>query len=114
MIPQIIGDAKSKGTRACERYCKERGLAYQLRDPAEKALGRRELETLARALGSAEELLDSEGAAYRKRGLAYMEFDVLEELERDPALLRRPVVRTDVGVAVEPTAAELDRLFGRG
>lgn len=113
VTPQIIGNAKSKGTRACERYCKERGLQYQLRDPADKALGRRELETLARGVGDAAALLDAAGTTYAKRGLAYMEFDAFEELERDPALLRQPIVRTAAGVAIEPTVAELDRLFGR-
>lgn len=113
MTPQIIGNARSKGTRACERYCKERGLEYQLRDPGDKALGRRELEVIARGVGGAEALLDTEGAAYQKRGLAYMEFDALEELEANPALLKLPIVRSDLGVEIDPDVAALDRLFGR-
>ena len=114
MTPQLIGNRKSKGFRACERYCKERRLELQTRDPKEKPLGPREIETLVQGMGDPELLVDTESKAYRQRGLQWMDFDPVEELMEHPELLRQPVVRTDVGVAVDPDTATLDRLFQRG
>jgi arsenate reductase-like glutaredoxin family protein len=113
MIPQLIGTKKTQAFRACERYCKERRLEFQTRDPQEKPLGRRELEAIATAVGDMEALIDTESSAYRKRGLAWMEYDPLEELMEHPELLRLPVVRTDLGVEIAPDRAALERLFPR-
>lgn len=113
MTPQLIGTKKTRAFRACERYCKERQIEFQTRDPQEKPLGRRELETIAAGIGNAEALIDTESAAYRKRGLAWMEYDPLEELMDHPELLRQPVVRTDRGVEIAPDRTALDRLFPR-
>ena len=113
MIPQLIGNRKSRAFRACERYCKERNIDFQTRDPKEKPLGPRELETIIAAVASPDELIDQESQAYRKRGLAWMEYDPVEEIVDDPSLMRQPIVRTDRGIAVDPDTSDLDRLFGR-
>lgn len=113
MTPQLIGNPKSRAVRACERYCRERGLEYQTRDPGEKPLGPRELDALLSAVGDPQDLIDTESRPYRDRGLAWQDFDPREELLEDARLLVQPIVRTDRGVAIRPDTAELDRLFGR-
>ncbi|MFW5694405.1 MAG: arsenate reductase family protein [Alkalispirochaeta sp.] len=113
MTPQLIGTKKAKAFRACERYCTERRIDVQTRDPREKPLGRRELEAIAAAIGTADALIDTDSAAYQRRGLAWMEYDPLEELMEHPELLRQPIVRTDQGVEIDPDRAALDRLFAR-
>jgi arsenate reductase (glutaredoxin) len=111
MVPQLIGNRKSQAFRGCERYFRERGIEYQTRDPMERPLGRREIEAIAAGAGGVEQLLDTEGAAYRDRGLAWMDYDPLDELSDHPELLRLPIVRSDAGVAVRPDVTGLDDLF---
>lgn len=89
---QIIGTKKSDLTRKAERFFSDRGLLYQFVDLTKRPLSEGELSNIASQTG-AEALLDTESAAYRKRGLAYMEFDPLEELREDRSLLRLPIVR---------------------
>ena len=114
MIPQIIGTKRSNGFRRCERYCRERRIEYQSRDPIGTPLCENELEKIASSVGGAEQLIDEESPRFSKLGLAYMEYDTMEELMEHPELLKTPIVRTDVGVAINPDPSELDRLFVRG
>jgi len=111
MVPQIIGTKKSKGFRACERYCKERGIAFQHRDPVEKPLSDGELESILRGAGDPQELIDTSSKAYRERRLAWIDYDPLEELRETPALLRQPILRTDRGVAIDPDTETLARFL---
>jgi len=113
MTPQLIGTKKSKGFRRCERYCRERRIEYQHRDPVAKPLSAGELDRIAEASGGYATLIDKNSATYSERGLSYMEYDAREELTETPSLLRQPIVRTDRGVAIDPDEHELDRLFGR-
>jgi len=89
---QIIGTQKSSETRKAIRFFKERGIEPYLVDLNERPLSRGELENIAQAVG-AEELIDPESKEYKKKGMAYMLFDPIEELLRTPLLLRTPVVR---------------------
>jgi len=101
---QVIGTHKSSDTRKAVRYFKERGVEPHVVDLTERPLARGELENIARSLG-AEELIDRESRAFERRGLAYMVYDPIEELARDPLLLKMPVVRrgreATVGLAPE-------------
>lgn len=90
---QIIGTKKCKDTMKAIRFCKERGIDHQFVDLTQRALSRGELESIAAHLG-ADNLLDPESKEYKKRGLAHMVFDPLEELEEHPELLKTPVIRT--------------------
>jgi arsenate reductase-like glutaredoxin family protein len=92
MHVQVIGTKKSKDTQKAERFFKERGVAIQFVDLRKRPLSGGELLNIARSVGQ-DALLDTESKEYQSRGLAYMEFDVLEELEEHPELLRVPVVR---------------------
>jgi len=109
---QIIGTRKCSDTRKAERFFKERGYKAHFVDLNERGLSIGELENISRVSGT-EALLDRESKLYQKRGLAYMEFDILEELLRTPLLLKTPVVRCgkEVTVGLEPQQwqAWLDR-----
>lgn len=90
---QIIGTKKCRETQKTERYFKERGWEYHLVDLSQRALSSGELNSIARALG-ADELIDPESKLYKKKGMSYMDFDPVEELEEHPELMKTPVVRS--------------------
>lgn len=92
MIIQIFGTPKCRETRKAERFFKERGIEIQSVDLREKGLSPAELGKISQRI-PLEELIDTEGRQYRKRNLAYMKFDVAEELLDDPLLLKTPIVR---------------------
>jgi arsenate reductase-like glutaredoxin family protein len=93
-VIQIYGRKNCSDTRKAERFFKERGIPVQYVDLDIRAPGTRELKLFAQVLGQ-DDLIDTEGKAYRTRGLAYLEFDPLEELAEHPELLRTPIVRAD-------------------
>ncbi|HYW81771.1 MAG TPA: ArsC/Spx/MgsR family protein [Spirochaetia bacterium] len=92
MALQIFGTRKSSDTRKAERFFKERRVTYQFIDLAEKGMSPGELRSVCQAVGR-DALIDTEGARFRERGLAYTEYDPEEEILKDPLLLRTPVVR---------------------
>lgn len=75
------------------RFLKERRIEHQFVDLKQRALSRGELEHIGGHLG-ADNLLDRGSKEFKKRGLEYMVYDPLEELEEDPGLLKTPVIRT--------------------
>ena len=77
----------------------------------EKPLSPKELDVLARECGGYETLIDEESATFRKRGLAWMDYDPREELLENPGMLRTPVVRSDQGATVNPTDDSLRELL---
>lgn len=89
---QIFGTKKCPATRKAERFFRDRSIPYHFVDLNLKGPSRGELENIRREAGGAE-LIDKEGRAYEKRGLAYMVYDEIEEILADPLLLRSPVVR---------------------
>ncbi|MCG8480788.1 MAG: glutaredoxin [Spirochaetales bacterium] len=111
MTPEIICDKRTNVVRAVERFCSERGIRYAVREIRKRPLSAGELQRFAAAVGGADHLIDREGAAYKKRGLDYMDYDPIEEIIATPALARLPIVRTDHGTTIAPNRAELERLF---
>lgn len=114
MIPQIIGHKKSQDTRKVQRFCKERGIAFQFVNIQDGPLSPGELQKIAEAAGGYGNLIDENSKTYKQRNMAYLEFDPEEELLEHPQLLRVPIVRTDQGIAVEPRSDELARLLTGG
>lgn len=112
MALQVFGTRKCPDTRKAERFLKERGVAYQFIDLAEKGMSPGELRSVAAAAGGLDALVDREGERYRKRGLAYMELDLEEELVADPLLLRRPILRDGRRAVVGDAPEEWKRLLG--
>jgi arsenate reductase-like glutaredoxin family protein len=97
---QVIGRKKCKSTQKAVRFFRERNVAIQNLDLAEHPFGGRELDNCAQAAGGLEKMLDKEGAVYRERGLAHMDFDLREEMLADTRLLRTPLVRRGKSIAV--------------
>ena len=64
---QIFGTRKCPDTRKAERFLKERGVAYQFIDLADKGISPGELKSVAQALGL-DALIDREGERFKKRG----------------------------------------------
>ncbi len=89
---QIFGTRKCPDTRKAERWFKDRGIAYQFIDLAEKGISPGELAGVKAAVGAAA-LVDTEGKRFRDHGLAYQDYDAEAEILADPLLLKEPIVR---------------------
>ncbi len=92
---QIFGLKNSAATRAAERFFKERRAVVQFVDLKQKAMAPGEIRRFIERFGLTG-LLDSEGTAYADAGLKYLKLsdsDLLGRIERDPRLLRLPLVR---------------------
>jgi arsenate reductase (glutaredoxin) len=105
MALQIFGTRKCADTRKAERFFKERDVNYQFIDLSEKGISPGELRAISHAVGR-DALIDMEGAQFKQKGLAYMDYDPEEEILKDPLLLRTPVVRdgTKAVIGADPEA----------
>ena len=79
---QIFGKAKSFDTKKAERYFKERGIPFQSVDILRKGLSRGELDSVLRAVGGLEAVIEY-----------LLEDAKLEKLMEHPSLYRTPIVR---------------------
>ena len=92
---QIFGVSKSQATRAAERFFKERRATIHMVDLKKKALAPGEIKRFIDRFGW-NGLLDTEGKAYVDGGLKYLklsEAELMQRIEREPSLLRLPLVR---------------------
>jgi arsenate reductase-like glutaredoxin family protein len=92
---QIFGLKSSQASRAAERFFKERRVAIQFVDLKQRPMAQGEIRRFIERFGLAG-LLDTEGTAYAGAGLQYLKLadaDLLGKIERDPKLLRLPLVR---------------------
>jgi arsenate reductase-like glutaredoxin family protein len=92
---QIFGVKNSQATRAAERFFKERRVAIQLVDLKLKPMAPGEIKRFIDRFGLTA-LIDTEGAAYIDAGLKYLKLsdaEWLQRIERNPKLLRLPLVR---------------------
>lgn len=92
---QIFGVKNSQATRAAERFFKERRVTIQMVDLKQRALAAGEIRRFVEKFGW-DGLLDREGKAYTDAGLKYLkvsESDLLARIEKEPLLLRLPLVR---------------------
>ncbi len=92
-VLQLIGRKKDRETQRAERWLKERRVAFSFVDLDQKPLSPGELDSIARAAGGVEALVDTASAEYRNGGWAHRAFDAREELLAHPALVRVPVLR---------------------
>ncbi|KAB2954647.1 ArsC family transcriptional regulator [Heliorestis acidaminivorans] len=90
---QIWGTKKCQNTRKAERYFKERRIKVQFIDLNIKGLSKGELESVQKAVGGLENLIDKAGKEYSKRNLKYLVHNVEEELMNNPLLFMTPIVR---------------------
>jgi arsenate reductase-like glutaredoxin family protein len=92
---QIFGTKNSQATRAAERFFKERRVAIHFVDLKQKPMSPGEIKRFVDRFGLPG-LVDSESSAWIDAGLKYLklsEADLLGKIERDPRLLRLPLVR---------------------
>jgi arsenate reductase len=92
---QIFGVKNSQATRAAERFFKERRATIHMVDLKKKAIAAGEIKRFVERFGWAG-LLDTEGKPYIDGGLQYLklsEAELMVRIEREPALLRLPLVR---------------------
>lgn len=92
---QIFGVKNSQATRAAERFFKERRAAIHFVDLKKKPMSPAEIKRFIDRFGR-DGLLDSEGRAYIDAGLKYLKLsdsELLGRIERDPALIRLPLIR---------------------
>src|SRR6266550_2181240 len=94
-VVQIFGMKSSQATRAAERFFKERRVQFQFVELDRKAMAPAEIGRFINKFGLAG-LLDTESTAYTNAGLKYLKLSdaqMLERIERNPKLLRLPLVR---------------------
>lgn len=92
---QIFGVKGSAATRAAERFFKERSVPIQFVDLKEKSMAAGELRRFTDKFGL-DALLDKEGKSYVDAGLKYLrvsDAELVAKIEREPKLLRLPLVR---------------------
>jgi len=92
MAIQIFGTNKCQHTRAAMRFFKERRVPFHFVDLDEKELSPGEFESVKRAVGL-EGMIDREGKEYQQQQLHYQRFDIEAVLQRNPKLLKTPIVR---------------------
>ena len=92
-VLQLFGRKKDRETQRGQRWLQERRIAFSFVDLEQKALSPGELDSIARAVGGMEVLVDTQGAEYQKGGWAHRSFDAREELLEHPTLLRTPILR---------------------
>jgi arsenate reductase len=101
-LVQIFGVKSSQATRAAERFFKERRVAIHFVDLAKKPMAPAEIKRFVDRFGLAA-LLDTEGKAWIDAGLKYLKVsdsEMLQRIEKDPKLLRLPLIRGGNRVSV--------------
>ena len=92
---QVFGVKGSQATRAAERFFKERRIEFHLVDLDRKPMSPGEIRRFTDRFGLAG-IVDSESKAYVDGGLKYMkqsDAEMLGRIEREPKLLKLPLVR---------------------
>ena len=92
---QIFGLKNSQATRAAERFFKERRVTIHYVDLKKKPMAPGEIKRFVDRFALAG-IVDAEGKAYLDAGMKYLKLSdsqVLERIERDPSLLRLPLIR---------------------
>lgn len=107
---QIFGVKKCFDTQKAERYFKERRIKYQFIDLNQKALSKRELDSVKASVGL-KNLIDERSKEYAKLNVAQIRSEEMktELLLNNPKLYKTPIVRNGrfatVGYAPDVWAA---------
>ena len=99
---QIFGVKNSPAVRAAERFFKERRVPIHFVDLTQKPMAPGEIRRFIDRFGLAD-LVDTAGKAYVDAGLAYMklsESELLSRIDKEPKLLRLPLVRSGARLSV--------------
>jgi len=99
---QIFGVKNSQATRAAERFFKERRVEIHYVDLKVKPMSAGEIKRFIDKFKLAG-LIDSEGSAFSDAGLKYLKVsdaEMLGKIEREPKLLKLPLVRSGSRLAI--------------
>ena len=92
---QIFGTKKSSDSRKAERFFKERGIKTQFVDMKEKGLSKGKFQSVLRAVGGLEQMIDED--CKDKDLLALIKYiaeeDRAEKVLENQAVLKLPIVR---------------------
>ena len=92
---QIFGTKKSSNSRKAERFFKERGIKTQFVDMKEKGLSKGEFQSVLRAVGGLEQMIDEN--CKDKDLLALIKYiaeeDRAEKVLENQVVLKLPIVR---------------------
>ena len=92
---QIFGKSKCFDTKKAERWFKERRIKYQFIDLKQYGMSGREFDSVLRAVGGIDQLIDWDSKSQEIVNMRYMEDSRTKEdkVFDDPMLMRTPVVR---------------------
>lgn len=92
---QIFGKNKCFDTKKAERYFKERRIKYQYIDLNRYGMSGKEFDSVLRAVGGIDALIDWDGKSPEITLMKYMEDKRAKEdkVFDDPTLMKTPVVR---------------------
>ena len=99
---QVFGVKNSQATRAAERFFKERQIEIQMVDLNQKPMAPGEIRRFVDRF-KLSGLLDPESKAYQDSGLKYLKVsdaELLGKMEREPRLLRLPLVRAGNKISI--------------
>lgn len=92
---QIFGKPKCFDTKKAERYFKERRIAFQSIDLKRYGMSEREFESVLRAVGGIDNLIDWNSKSPEVTLMRYMEDSRAKEdhVFENPMLIKTPIVR---------------------
>lgn len=92
---QIFGTKKSQDSKKAERFFKERGIRFQYIDMKEKGLSKGEFDSVRKAVGGLDEMIDPE--CRDKDLLALITYiadeDKADKILENQSVLKLPIVR---------------------
>ncbi len=92
---QIFGKSKCFDTKKAERWFKERRIKFQSIDLNKYGMAGKEFDSVLRAVGGVDNLIDWDSKSQEVTNMRYMEDKIAKEdkLFDDPSLMRTPIVR---------------------
>ena len=92
---QIFGKSKCFDTKKAERYFKERRIKFQSIDLKKYGMAPKEFDSVLRAVGGIDNLIDWDSKSEQVTLMRYMEdkVDKEDKVFDDPMLMKTPVVR---------------------
>ena len=92
---QIFGKSKCFDTKKAERYFKERRIKFQSIDLKAYGMSGREFDSVLRAVGGIDHLIDWYGKSQEITNMKYMDDPQAKEdrVFDDPSLMKTPIVR---------------------
>ena len=92
---QIFGKSKCFDTKKAERWFKERRIKFQAIDLNRFGMSGKEFDSVLRAVGGIDNLIDWDGKSQEITNMRYMDDKTAKEdkVFDDPTLMRTPIVR---------------------